>query len=274
MRIEGEYPEGVHIVPIPGLLEPADTPAALANLAIRRKIERLRKGERPRVLDLFAGCGGLSLGFNAAGFNIVAAVENDPDAARSHGANFHDSSEEHSKARDVLTPPEEFARSLELGPVMDAFDVIVGGPPCQAFARVGRPKLREVDDHPQAFLHDPRARLFLEWLRYVDTCRPLAVLMENVPDVLNHGGENIAEETSEVLENKGYICAYTLLNASLYGVPQMRETDVPDRLPAGDSQQSLLPRTVALDGVATRLPGIEGCRLEDAPSTRFARWRA
>ena len=47
--------------------------------------------------------------------------------------------------------------------------------------------------------------------------------MENVPDVLNHGGQNIAEDTCEVLEDKGYVCAYTLLNASLYGVPQMRE---------------------------------------------------
>ena len=87
----------------------------------------------------------------------------------------------------------------------------------------GRPKLREIDAHPQAFLHDPRARLFLEWLRYVETCQPLAVLMENVPDVLNHGGQNIAEETSDVLKDKGYICAYTLLNAAFYGVPQMRE---------------------------------------------------
>ncbi len=101
--------------------------------------------------------------------------------------------------------------------------MIVGGPPCQAFARVGRPKLREIDEHPKAFLHDSRARLFLDWLRFVDRCQPLAVLMENVPDVLNHGGQNIAEETCEVLEDKGYMCAYTLLNASYYGVPQMRE---------------------------------------------------
>ena len=192
-------------------------------MAIAQKLERLRKGEHPRVLDLFAGCGGLSLGFQAAGFSIVAAVENDPDAARSHGLNFHDGAEQHTKARDVLTSPEALAEDLELGPVTDAFDVIVGGPPCQAFARVGRPKLREIDAHPQAFLHDPRARLFLEWLHYVEACQPLAVLMENVPDVLNHGGQNIAEETCEVLEGKGYVCAYTLLNASLYGVPQTRE---------------------------------------------------
>ncbi len=152
-----------------------------------RKVERLRNGERPRVLDLFAGCGGLSLGLHAAGFDIAAAVENDPAAARSHGTNFHEAAPEHLRPRDVLTPPDAFSRELGLGPAAHAFDVIVGGPPCQAFARVGRSKLREIHDHPQAFLHDPRARLFREWLRYVEACQPLAVLMENVPDVLNHG---------------------------------------------------------------------------------------
>ena len=201
----------------------ADKCVPAREATISQKIERLREGGRPRVLDMFAGCGGLSLGFLAAGFNISAAIENDPDAAQSHGVNFHNGIEGHTKARDVSTSPEVLSEELGLGPITDAFDVIVGGPPCQAFARVGRPKLREIDAHPQAFLHDSRARLFLEWLRYVETCQPLAVLMENVPDVLNHGGQNIAEETCEVLEDKGYVCAYTLLNASFYGVPQMRE---------------------------------------------------
>ena len=53
--------------------------------AIQRKLERLRAGAQPRVLDLFSGCGGLSLGFKAAGYDIAAAVEFDPHAARSHG---------------------------------------------------------------------------------------------------------------------------------------------------------------------------------------------
>lgn len=104
-----------------------------------------------------------------------------------------------------------------------AIDVLIGGPPCQAFARVGRSKLREIDAHPHAFKHDPRARLYLEYLGYVAAFQPLAILMENVPDVLNHGGQNIAEEICEVLEEKGYVARYTLLNAAFYGVPQMRE---------------------------------------------------
>ncbi|SUS06808.1 DNA (Cytosine-5-)-methyltransferase [uncultured Defluviicoccus sp.] len=192
--------------------------------AVRRKIARLRAGGKPRVLDLFAGCGGLSLGFQAAGFAVRAAVELDPDAARSHGLNFHGGAPKHSHARDIINShPEDLASDLDLGPVAEAIDVIVGGPPCQAFARVGRPKLREIDAHPQAFRHDPRARLYQEYLRYVEAFQPLAVLVENVPDVLNHGRQNIAGEICEVLETKGYTCGYTLLNAALYGVPQMRE---------------------------------------------------
>lgn len=191
---------------------------------VRKKIARLRSGGKPRVLDLFAGCGGLSLGFQAAGFSLRAAVESDADAARSHGLNFHIGDPKHSSARDIIeTRPEDLAAELDLGPVADSIDVIIGGPPCQAFARVGRPKLREIDAHPQAFRHDPRARLYQEYLRYVTAFYPLAVLVENVPDVLNHGGQNIAEEICEVLEEKGYVCGYTLLNAAFYGVPQMRE---------------------------------------------------
>ena len=192
--------------------------------AIRQKIARLRAGETPRVLDLFAGCGGISLGFSAAGFSIAGAVEFDPHAAASHGRNFHGSDPTHSQARDITkTSPDKLAAELQAGPTVEAFDVLVGGPPCQAFARVGRPKLREVDNHAEAFKHDPRARLYIDYLHYVDAFAPLAVLVENVPDVLNHGGQNIAEEIAEVLESKGYICRYTLLNAAFYGVPQMRE---------------------------------------------------
>ncbi len=192
--------------------------------ALQKKIDRLRAGGSPRILDLFSGCGGLSLGFKAAGFEIAAAIEIDADAARSHGTNFHPGDKRHAQARDITdTSPADLASALELADVAHAFDVLVGGPPCQAFARVGRSKLREVADHPEAFRHDTRARLYIEYLRYVEACAPVAVVIENVPDMLNHGGHNLAEEIAEVLASKGYVCRYSLLNAAFYGVPQMRE---------------------------------------------------
>jgi DNA (cytosine-5)-methyltransferase 1 len=191
---------------------------------IQQKMARIALGGRPRVLDLFAGCGGLSLGFHAADFEIAAAVELDPDAAASHGRNFHGSDPLHSTARNITElTPEALAKELGLGNVAEAIDVLIGGPPCQAFARVGRSKLREIESHPQAFKRDARARLYLEYLRYVAAFQPLAILMENVPDVLNHGGQNIAEEICQALEEKGNVACYTLLNAAFYGVPQMRE---------------------------------------------------
>lgn len=192
--------------------------------AVSQKVKRLQNGAAPRVVDLFAGCGGLSLGFKDAGAEISAAVECDSHAAWSHGLNFHGGIEKHSKARDITrTTPEEITFELGLGPPSLAFDILVGGPPCQAFARVGRSKLREIAEHPEAFRHDPRSRLYIKYLDYVKAYAPLAVVMENVPDMLNHGGHNIAEEVCEVLESRGYIGRYTLLNAAFYGVPQMRE---------------------------------------------------
>lgn len=194
------------------------------NQTIKRKIIRLAAGSAPRVLDLFSGCGGLSLGFRASGCEIIGAVELDPLAAASHGKNFHNGDIKHSMPRDIIsTSPFALAKELKLGPVESAVDVVVGGPPCQAFARVGRSKLREINDHPEAFKHDVRAQLYLRYLDYVEAFQPLALLMENVPDMLNHGGHNIAEEICEVLEERGYTAQYTLLNAVYYGVPQMRE---------------------------------------------------
>jgi DNA (cytosine-5)-methyltransferase 1 len=171
--------------------------------AVSEKIATLRRAGMPRVLDLFAGCGGLSLGFQAAGFKIVAAVECDPLASQSHALNFFRSSSStdralHARPRDiVVAEPAEIVSEFGLGRVESGIDAIIGGPPCQAFARVGRAKLREVAKHPDAFLHDPRSNLFLRYLHYVRELHPMVVVMENVPDVLNYGGHNISEEMSE-----------------------------------------------------------------------------
>lgn len=198
---------------------------------IVRKMGRLATGGTmpPRVLDLFAGCGGISLGFKTAGFEISAAMEIDPLAARSHALNFYRGEPEatvelHAKPHDITkVDPEELVKEFGLGPTEDAFDVIVGGPPCQAYARVGRAKLREVAEHPQAFKVDPRANLYLRYLHYVERLKPLALLMENVPDILNHGGHNIVQEMVEALDAMGYVARYSLINSSHHGVPQMRD---------------------------------------------------
>ena len=197
-------------------------------MPIREKYNRLLQGHPPRVLDLFAGCGGISLGFHSAGYEIEAAIEFDSAASSSHALNFFQDKEAssplHAEPRDITkTEPFPFIEEMGFSHPDRTIDVIVGGPPCQAFARVGRAKLREVAEHPHAFIQDPRSNLYLRYLHFVRELKPVALLMENVPDVLNFGGHNIAEEMCEVLEELGYVCGYTLLNAVHYGVPQMRE---------------------------------------------------
>ncbi|TBW31960.1 DNA cytosine methyltransferase [Siculibacillus lacustris] len=199
--------------------------------AVLSKIDRLRSEitARPRVLDLFAGCGGLSLGFDAAGFDIVGAMEIDDLAARSHAINFFRGEpqsviDHHARPRDITAiDAEEMVAELNLGTPTEAFDVLIGGPPCQAYARVGRAKLREIAEHPQAFKIDPRANLYLRYLEYVRRLQPLAVLVENVPDILNHGGHNIVQEIVEALDDMGYVARYSLINSAHHGVPQMRD---------------------------------------------------
>ncbi len=181
------------------------------------------------MLDLFGGCGGLSLGFQAAGCEIVAAMETDEFAARSHATNFfkgHSAEivDHHARPRDVAkVEPEELVEEFGLGKPAEAFDIIIGGPPCQAYARVGRAKLREIAEHPRAFKVDPRANLYLRYLHYVDRLKPLALLIENVPDILNYGGHNVVQEIVEALDNMGYDAAYSLINSAHHGVPQMRD---------------------------------------------------
>lgn len=194
------------------------------------RISRLLRNERPRVVDLFCGCGGISLGFEAAGFEIIGGVEYDPEAIQSHATNFHANSPlrtSHSVPRDILQiDPADVCNDWGLERPDYAFDIVVGGPPCQAFTRVGRAKLRSVAGSDRAHQEDPRANLvhrFIDWVREI---QPLAILIENVPDMLNFSGKNVAEEICEALSEIApirYRPKYTLLNAAFYGVPQARE---------------------------------------------------
>jgi DNA (cytosine-5)-methyltransferase 1 len=199
-----------------------------ADAATTAKLERLARGEKPRVLDMFSGAGGISLGFQRAGFQIDGALEIDALAARTHATNFHGNTpsqlELHARPRDVTKiEPNQLVEELGLGSPDAAIDVLVGGPPCQAYARVGRAKLREVAEHPEAYKVDPRGNLFLRYLAYVKALRPLALLMENVPDILHYGGHNVIEEVVEALSGMGYEAKYSLINSAFHGCPQMRD---------------------------------------------------
>lgn len=193
------------------------------------KIQRLLTGAAPRVLELCSGCGGLSLGLKAAGFQLTAHVEKDLEAAKTYALNFaadNTTAAAWSVARDMeQCSPSELVQSLGLDtPTSESFDIVAAGLPCQAFARIGRSKLRAVaGGEEDAFQKDSRASLYIRFLEYVSDTQPLAIIIENVPDILNFGGRNVPEEISETLESRGYRAAYTLLNAAYYGVPQVRE---------------------------------------------------
>jgi DNA (cytosine-5)-methyltransferase 1 len=179
------------------------------------------------VLEICSGCGGLSLGLLTAGFELSAHIEIDPEAAESYAVNF-------GGGRDApWALPRDLERCSTEGLVTelglqtspeDSFDILAAGLPCQAFARIGRSKLRSVSGgKDDAFRKDPRAALYRRFLDYVEDAQPLVIIIENVPDILNFGGHNVPEEICEALEAAGYSTSYTILNAAYYGVPQIRE---------------------------------------------------
>lgn len=194
----------------------------------REKLTRLQTGGKPRTLEICSGCGGLSLGLQAAGFELSAHVEIDPEAAESYALNFSG-----KRGLDsAWSQPRDMQKTTAAQLVVDlglktspasSFDILAAGLPCQAFARIGRSKLRSVAGEDDAFQRDPRASLYRRFLRFVETTQPLAIIIENVPDILNFGGHNVPEEISETLQTLGYRSRYTILNAAYYGVPQVRE---------------------------------------------------
>jgi len=168
------------------------------------------------------------LGFQREGYKMVGAIEVDSIAAQTYARSLHPGPNGqgdpiHATPRNICgIDPTTFLAEVTEESRPEPVDVIIGGPPCQAFARVARAKLREIMSHPVAFLADERSSLYEHYMTFVEQLRPRAVLMENVPDLLNYGRRNLGEEMCETLEDLEYRCAYTLLNAAHYGVPQMR----------------------------------------------------
>ena len=164
---------------------------------------------RPIGIDLFAGAGGLSLGFEQAGFDIAASVEIDPIHCATHEYNFP-----YSKAicADVANLSGE--RIRELAKLGDTdIDVVFGGAPCQGFSMIGK---RVFDD--------PRNQLVFHYVRLVTELGPKYCVFENVKGLTLGKHAKFLNELIEELRKAGYeaLLPYRVLNAADYGVPQNR----------------------------------------------------
>jgi DNA (cytosine-5)-methyltransferase 1 len=179
-------------------------------------------------VDLFAGAGGFSLGFVRAGFSCVGVIENDSRTSQTYQSNFPG----HAALQlsrlgptegDILSLTKREVRiALRMTGVSEV-DVLLAGPPCQGFSKIGRGKLDHLANQEGAAKSDPRNRMYRKFLAMLDWIRPRAFLFENVPGILTIGGTNVAEAICEGAAAAGYHVACTALNAAWYGVPQSRE---------------------------------------------------
>jgi len=158
-----------------------------------------------RVVDLFCGAGGLSEGFRQAGYDVAAGSDHDPDAVATYAANFPAVL---ALCGDVRAP----VLREQIDEAGAGADVLVGGPPCQAFS--------QVRNHSR-LIQDPRNSLYREFVSAVGAARPAAFLMENVPGMAQMGVK------TQVLEDLGldgeYRVEAQLVDAADFGVPQTRK---------------------------------------------------
>ncbi|MCY1272887.1 putative BsuMI modification methylase subunit YdiO [compost metagenome] len=160
------------------------------------------------AIDLFSGCGGLSVGLKLAGFRVVAAVEVARKAQETYRLNHP----------DVKLFSEDIRKIDPLG-LIDAvgvkpgeLDLLAGCPPCQGFSRL-RTKNRAVS------VEDPRNNLIFDFLRFISVIKPKCVMLENVPSL---AGDARFSEVCEELKSLGYGYTTQVLDASDFEVPQRR----------------------------------------------------
>lgn len=168
------------------------------------------KAVRPIGIDLFAGAGGMSLGFEQAGFDVVAAIEIDPIHCAAHKFNFPNCAViPHSISQ--LTG-EQIRKAANIG--NRKVDCVFGGPPCQGFSLIG-----------QRVLDDPRNSLVNDFVRLVSELDADTFVFENVKGLTLGKHRVFLEELVRAFEQRGYDVRlpWRVLNASMYGVPQNRE---------------------------------------------------
>lgn len=157
----------------------------------------------PTLIDLFAGCGGMTVGFVGEGFEPLLAVEWERAAAATYAANF---GEDHTIAGDIaLVKKNQIPRA----------DVIIGGPPCQGFSNLG---LKD--------LADPRNQLWREYVRFIQVAKPKVFVVENVDRF--YASPEFAMLQAEVDHGtlKNYTLSHRVLNAADYGVAQRRKRTI------------------------------------------------
>lgn len=160
-----------------------------------------------KIIDLFCGIGGLSLGFEQAGFEVCAAVDMWADAVKTYNHNRKE------KVAKVISVEDFNEKELSSIIATEKITGIIGGPPCQGFSTVGK---REIDD--------PRNKMYLEFYKVVKLVNPDFFVIENVKGMLtlNKGAfvKDLLKRFGE--DGLGYTISYQLLNAADYGIPQNR----------------------------------------------------
>lgn len=166
-------------------------------------------GRKYKIIDCFCGAGGLSLGFEKSGFEVVYAFDLDEVSVSTykHNPQYH-----HGPAfvRDIYKVSKKSIEE-DLGRELGEIDVVIGGPPCQGFS-----VQRRGDDS------DPRNNLVLEYIRMILDIRPRFFVMENVGGLLSPRGRPYLEQLKEKCESAGYVIQRDKLTASDFGVPQSR----------------------------------------------------
>ncbi len=231
----------------------------------------------PRAVDLFCGCGGLSLGLEAAGFDVILGVDHDPEAVETHRHHFGGLTVDWDLA-------SEDAVERVAAVVRDhGVTLVAGGPPCQPFSKAGRYMLRELVRTGRRPEHDHRRELWQSFLRVVELSRPPAVLMENVPDMVLDRDMLILRTMVERLEELDYSVAVKLVETWRYGVPQFRTRlilvaladqqrfDWPDALGRRVTVLNAIGDLPPVTGGARPDGGAEGWWPYDRPVTSFQR---
>jgi DNA (cytosine-5)-methyltransferase 1 len=212
------------------------------------------------AIDLFSGCGGLTLGLKLAGFRVIAAVEKDELAVRTYESNHPMVRVLHSDIRAVRAQP--LRKSLKLEP--GELDLLAGCPPCQGFS-----SLRTRNGAAQK--RDARNGLIREMMRFTRAFLPKAIMMENVPGLADHWS---FRKLCRDLRKLGYRVEWEVKDARHYGVPQRRKRLI---LVAGRrfdiplAKESAPLNTVRKAFARLRKPGKSRDRLQNLGETRSAK---